>query len=222
MSANLTIGASGSTKTLMVYGSGTFSTSLSVGTDATIGGNATIGAKTTTSTAKSLSVYGRNNSTTPALNIYGVYGNNSAYLSSLYTASDGLHITTALNVAGNITATGNIVAGTASDRRLKKGIHTIKNDAVDVLWRLHPVTFEWNDTAGELGGLSGVSAGFIADEFNDIIPNATRKIWDEYDAIDYERVIPYLVAGWKAQQRCIHAMDKEIKELKRRLGDVVQ
>lgn len=220
MSANLTIGSSSSTKTLMVYGSATFSTSLSVGTDATIGGNTTIGAKTSTSTAKALSVYGRNNSTNPALNIYGVYGNNSAYLSSLYTASDGLHITTALNVAGNITATGNIVAGTASDRRLKDHIKTMGADtAIGVLKALRPVTFEWNDLAGELGGFSGDSRGFVADEYKDIIPNATRKIWGTYDAIDYQQAIPYLVAGWQAQQQRIEALTDEIERLKRRLGD---
>ena len=213
MSANLTIGSSSSTKTLMVYGSGTFSTSLNVGTDATIGGNTTIGAKTSTSTAKSLSVYGRNNSTNPALNIYGVYGNNSAYLSSLYTASDGLHITTALNVAGNITATGNIVAGTASDRRLKDHVKTMGADtAIAVLQALRPVTFEWNDLAGELGGFSGDSRGFVADEYNRIIGNATRKIWGTYDAIDYQQAIPYLVAGWQA-------LYEEVQRLKRRLGD---
>ena len=213
MSANLTIGSSSASKTLMVYGSATFSTSLAVGTDATIGGNTTIGAKTTTSTAKALSVYGRNNSTNPALNIYGVYGNNSAYLSSLYTASDGLHITTALNVSGNITATGNIVAGTASDRRLKDHIKTMGADtAIGVLKALRPVTFEWNDLAGELGGFSGDSRGFVADEYKDIIPNATRKIWGTYDAIDYQQAIPYLVAGWQA-------LYEEVQRLKRRLGD---
>ena len=213
MSANLTIGANNSAKSLMVYGSATFSTSLSVGTDATIGGNTTIGAKTTTSTAKALSVYGRNNSTNPALNIYGVYGNNSAYLSSLYTASDGLHITTALNVAGNITATGNIVAGTASDRRLKDHIKTMgAEQAIAVLQALRPVTFEWNDLAGELGGFSGDSRGFVADEYNRIIGNATRKIWGSYDAIDYQQAIPYLVAGWQA-------LYAEVQRLKRRLGD---
>lgn len=207
MSANLTIGSSSSTKSLMVYGSGTFST------DLTVGGNATIGAKTSTSTAKALSVYGRNNSTNPALNIYGVYGNNSAYLSSLYTASDGLHITTTLNVAGNITATGNIVAGTASDRRLKDHIKTMAADtAIGVLKALRPVTFEWNDLAGELGGFSGDSRGFVADEYKDIIPNATRKIWGSYDAIDYQQAIPYLVAGWQA-------LYDEVQRLKRRLGD---
>ena len=207
MSANLTIGSSSSTKTLMVYGSGTFST------DLTVGGNTTIGAKTSTSTAKALSVYGRNNSTNPALNIYGVYGNNSAYLSSLYAASDGLHITTTLNVAGNITATGNIVAGTASDRRLKDHIKTMAaQTAVDVLKALRPVEYEWNEKAGELGGLTGVSRGFVADEYKDIIPNATRKIWGSYDAIDYQQAIPYLVAGWQA-------LYAEVQELKRRLGD---
>ena len=74
------------------------------------------------------------------------------------------------------------------------------------------VTFEWNDLAGELGGFSGDSRGFIADEYNCIIGNATRKIWGIYDAIDYQQAIPYLVAGWQA-------LYEEVQRLKRRLGD---
>ena len=218
MSGNLTIGASNSAKSLMVYGSGTFSTSLNVGTDASFGGNVTIGAQTSTTTAKALTIYGRNNSTNPALNIYGVASASSRYLSSLYVASDGLHITTALNVAGNIIATGNIVAGSASDRRLKKEIRTItRNEAADVLWALNPVTYQWNELAARLGDLRGVGRGFLADEFLDKLPNAGRKIWGEYDAIDYEQVIPYLVAGWKEQQRRIVELETELKVMRRAL-----
>lgn len=195
----------------------TFSTSyLRKDTDDTMSGNLTIGGRTSTSAAKTLSVYGRNSSTNPALNIYGVYGNNSSYLSSLYTASDGLHITTALNVAGNIIATGNIVAGSASDRRLKKNIRGITlGEAADLLSVLNPVVFEWNDKATELGRLSGVSRGFLADEYLDLIPNAGRKIWGEYDAIDYEQVIPYLVAGWQQQHLRIRELEIELEELRR-------
>jgi hypothetical protein len=112
------------------------------------------------------------------------------------------------------------VAGTASDRRLKDHIKTMGADtAIGVLKALRPVTFEWNEVAGELGGFSGDSRGFVADEYNRIIGNATRKIWGTYDAIDYQQAIPYLVAGWQAQQKRIEALTDEIERLKRRLGD---
>ena len=224
MAGNLTIGASNANKSLMLYGTATISSTLDVG------GNTTIGAKSTTGAAKTLTVYGRNNSTTPALTIGGVYGNNSAYVSSLYTASDGLHITTALNVAGNIVATGNIVAGSASDRRLKEDVRSITlQEAADLLSVLNPVVYRWNDEAAKLGGLRGIGRGFLADEYLDLLPNAGRKIWGDYDAIDYEQTIPYLVAGWQQQNLRIRILEGEIAYLKeenqrlnRRLRDVVQ
>ena len=223
MSANLTIGSSSSNKSLTVYGSGSFTGTMAIGGDTTIGGN-------TTSTAKSLTVYGKNTSTAPALNIYGVQNNSTRYLSSLYVASDGLHITTSLNVSGNIVATGGITAGSASDRRLKKDIRTITlGEAADLLMVLNPVVYEWNDEAAKLGGLHGVGRGFIADEYLNLLPNAGRKIWGEYDAIDYEQVIPYLVAGWQQQNLRSRILESEVKFLKeeidrlnRRMRDVIR
>ena len=221
MSANLTIGSSSANKSLTLYGTATITG------NSTFGGNVTVGGYSSgQSTAKTVTIYGRNNASYPALILYGVASASSRYECDLYVASDGLHTTTAmvlgggLTVSGNITATGNIVAGSASDRRLKDDIQTIEwKDACDILCRLRPVQYEWNGDAERLGGLTGVSRGFIADEYSNIIPNASRKIWGHYDAIDYNQVIPYLVAGWQAQQQTIRRLEGEIETLKRRLGD---
>ena len=132
-----------------------------------------------------------------------------------YLPITGGTLTGSLTVQGNVTATGNVVAGSASDRRLKKDIRTISlTEASDLLSVLNPVVFQWNEKAGELGGLSGVSRGFLADEYLDILPNAGRKIWGEYDAIDYNQVIPYLVAGWQQQNLRIRILEGEIADLK--------
>lgn len=188
-------------------------------TDDTMSANLTIG-QPYLSGSKTLTIYGRNNDTTPALTIYGVASATTRYTTKIYRDAKALQLVSSLAVDGNITATGNIVAGTASDRRLKDHIKTMAADtAIGVLKALRPVTFEWNEVAGELGGFSGDSRGFVADEYNRIIPNATRKIWGTYDAIDYQQAIPYLVAGWQAQQQRIEALTDEIERLKRRLGD---
>lgn len=218
MSANLTIGANGSTKTLMVYGSGTFSTTLNVGSDATIGGNVTIGAQTGTTTAKTLTIYGRNNSTTPALTIVGVVSSSSRYATSIWRDASALQIGSDVFVNGNFKASGYSNAGaSASDRRLKNDIRSITlTEAADLLSVLNPVVFQWNQNAELLseGGLKGVSRGFIADEFLDLLPNAGRKMWGNYDAICYEQVIPYLVAGWQQQNLRIRILEGEISALR--------
>ncbi len=114
-------------------------------------------------------------------------------------------------VAGNITAAGNVTAGSASDRRLKRNLRELTDyDALTTLNALRPVAFEWNDIAGALGGLMGQGQGFIADEFKAIVPNASRKIWGEYDAIDYTAVVPYLVRGWQLLMERIKALESRL------------
>lgn len=189
-------------------------------TDDTMSANLTIG-QPNLSGSKTLTIYGRNNDTTPALTIYGVASATTRYATKIYRDSTALHIDSSVSITGNIIATGYIDAGLSpSDRRLKKDIKTMDfAEATHVLAALRPVTFAWNEKASELGQFAGDSRGFIADEYNCIIGNATRKMWGEYDAIDYHQVIPYLVAGWQLQQRRIEALTGGIEKLRRRLGD---
>ena len=200
--------------------------SSTVATPATIYGDLTVG---TTSTNKTVTICG---STSAALTIKG----GSSYTTNIYRTSSALYISNAISVggnidaSGNITATGQVTAGSASDRRLKSSIEDISiNVAADILARLHPVSFCWNDDAKRLSGgqLSGESRGFIADEYLDVIHNSGRKIWGEYDAIDYDQTIPYLVGGWQQHNMRIRILESEIAALKidneilrRRLQDV--
>ena len=189
-------------------------------TDDTMSANLTIG-QPNLSGSKTLTIYGRNNDTTPALTIYGVASATTRYATKIYRDSTAMHIDSSVSITGNIIATGYIDSGLSpSDRRLKKDIKTMDfAEATHVLAALRPVTFAWNEKASELGQFAGDSRGFIADEYNCIIGNATRKMWGEYDAIDYNQVIPYLVAGWQLQQRRIEALTGGIEKLRRRLGD---
>lgn len=136
----------------------------------------------------------------------------------------------ALYVANNIVATGEVSAGNASDRRLKKDISTLSEGETEyVLSALNPVSFIWNEKAEELsnGRKRGIAYSFVADEFLSLLPNAGRKMWDEYDAIYTEQVVPYLTKGWQMHERRlsdherrIQELEKENKELKRQLRRV--
>ncbi len=123
-----------------------------------------------------------------------------------------------LSVSGNIYASGAITAGTASDRRLKDNICTIdQNKAIEVLMSLNPITYEWNDKAKELGGYEGISQGFIAQEYESIIPNSGRAIWGEYRAIDYTKAIPYMVSVEQNHETRLQYLERENNELKQEL-----
>ena len=215
------------------YGNGFPSSYLRKDIDQVMEGNLSIGAKTTTSEAKTLTIYGSNNSDNPAIIIHGVSAANISKQAKIWRDNDYLQIFCNTRVDGNFVATGYSDAGaSASDRRLKKNIRGITlTEAEGLLSVLNPVVFEWNEKAAELGQLSGVSHGFIADEFLKLLPNAGRKMWGEYDALYYEQVIPYLVAGWQQQNLRLRIAEAEIKNLKddydllrRRLreGNVIQ
>lgn len=131
---------------------------------------------------------------------------------------------------GNISATGEVSAGNASDRRLKKDITTLsEGETAHVLSHLNPVSFTWNAKAEELSGgdKKGIARSFVADEFLSLLPNAGRKMWDDYDAIYTEQVVPYVVKGWQMHERRlsdherrIEELEKENRELKRQLRRV--
>lgn len=181
----------------------------------TIAGDLTVGGSSGTSACKIATFYGRTSASYPALKIYGVASSSSSYVTNIYRDSSYLQIDSGVKVAGNLLATGAVTAGAASDRRLKKNIKAINQiKAEELLSALNPVIFEWNDDAARLGHLFGVSRGFLADEYLKVLPNAGRKIWDKYDAIDYNQVIPYLVAGWQRQNLTIRALEGDIKSLK--------
>ncbi len=192
--------------------------SSSAATPMTVFGHLTVGSDASTSACKTLTLYGRTSSSYPALSIYGVVNADTSYRTDIYRDSTALKITSSVAVTGNITASGAITAGSASDRRLKKDIKSIDiNTAAEVLAHLHPVRFAWNDIARELGELSGQSCGFLADEYLTVIPSAGRKIWGDYDAIDYNQSIPYLVAGWQQQNMRIRILEGEISALRQEI-----
>lgn len=123
-----------------------------------------------------------------------------------------------LFIYGNLTSTGSITFGSASDRRLKDNIKSMTDEqATYVLKALNPVTYQWNSTAYELGKLSGVSDGFIADEYEKLIPNSGRDIWANYRAINYERATSYLVKGWQNHETRLEKAERRIKELENEL-----
>ena len=204
-----------STSYSLVVGSSSVATPATIYGNVTTYGNVTIGDNSGTSACKTLTVYGRTSSSYPAITIYGVASSSTRYSTNIYRDATYLQIGSSVYISGNLVITGNSTSGQASDRRLKDDIKTIDiNKASDLVAQLRPVEFSWNEKAAQLGQLSGRSRGFIADEYLQLIPEAGRKIWGEYDAIDYNQAIPYIVAAWQQQNMRIRILEGEISSLK--------
>lgn len=121
--------------------------------------------------------------------------------------------TTASGTTGQIRATGDIVAH-FSDDRLKTRLGNIEN-AVDKINTLSTFYYEPNETAQNLGYESHRYVGLSAQEVQEILPEVIKPapIDDKYLTIQYEKLVPLLVAAIKEQQ-------KEIDNLKSMFGEI--
>lgn len=118
-----------------------------------------------------------------------------------------------LTMYGNITATGAITAGAASDARLKTNIFTLSDsDAKALIMALRPVSFTWNDKATELyDQYKGDDLGFVAQEVENVLPVAIGTIFKKYKRLDQTKFIAPLVAVAKDHETRIEKLEKEVK-----------
>lgn len=99
-----------------------------------------------------------------------------------------------------------------SDQRLKKDIADV-NDGLSKIMKLRPVYYNWKNTE-EYGKQREV--GFIAQEANKVIPEVAstfKKDGEEYNSINYSRVVAVLTKAIQEQQALIESQNKRIAEL---------
>jgi tetrahydromethanopterin S-methyltransferase subunit B len=104
-----------------------------------------------------------------------------------------------LDMSGNLTATGNVTA--YSDRRIKENITPI-TEALSKVQRLTGNTYTRNDQEDT----ATKYAGLIAQEVEDVLPEAVREADDGIKVLDYNATIALLV--------------ESIKELKAEVDDL--
>ncbi|MGA1867046.1 MAG: tail fiber domain-containing protein [bacterium] len=120
-----------------------------------------------------------------------------------------------LQVNGTAYATG--AAGALSDLRHKKNVSNISFDAIEVINQLRPVSFEWKEP--EDSGMEGTQLGFIAQEVEEVLPEAvlTQDNEEQTKGLKYNALITVLVEAIKAQQVQIEELKTINIELKARI-----
>jgi hypothetical protein len=151
-------------------------------------------------------VIGKNITTTTSCTFYT---NNSTITCHLQVGGT----TTLSSTTGRIDATNDIVAYSTSDCRLKENIKPIDN-ALCKLVGVSGNTFNWKplteEEVKEIHGHSGKDVGVIAQEIEEILPEAVTTRDSGYKAVNYEKIVPLLIEAIKDQQ-------KQIDELKSKL-----
>jgi len=100
-----------------------------------------------------------------------------------------------------------VTYNTTSDIRLKQDIEPL--EATDKLMAMNPVSYAWKaDPDGQR------SMGFIAQEMQEVMPEAVSTGDDDMMQMDYGRITPILVSALQDAHRKIDELAAEIAELK--------
>jgi hypothetical protein len=116
-----------------------------------------------------------------------------------------------VQVGGDLSATGNIIAYYSSDKRLKDNITPITNP-LSKLSKLGGYEFDWNNNHPMFKGTHDV--GVIAQEVQDIHPEIVGDMVGGYLGVKYEKLVPLLIEGIKELSSKVEFLENEIKELK--------
>ena len=110
--------------------------------------------------------------------------------------------------AGQLSATGDIIAFSTSDQRLKDNIATIPN-ALDKVLSISGNTFNWNEKSDKEGN----DVGVIAQEVLEVLPEAVTTRDNGYLAVRYEKLVPLLIEAIKEQQETIINLQNRLEIL---------
>lgn len=166
---------------------------------------------------------------TPGNITLGKYTGASSYTSWVLINKEGkvgigtTSPTSVLSVNGTADKPGGGSWGTFSDRRVKKDITDFK-DGLNVIAKLNPVTYRYNERSG-YKDLNKEYVGFIAQDVESTAPYMVNIIDDTKKSglkdkreLDESALTKILVNAIKEQQREIEKLGKDIEELKKKVS----
>ena len=129
-----------------------------------------------------------------------------------------------VNLYGNFAGNGNItVSGyisSSSDIKLKRNIYSITSNALNIIDKINPVNFIWNNNIDiALDNRDKNDIGFIAQELETVIPLAVNEYLsletnNKYKNIKYDKILPYLIKGIQELNSNVIEYKKEVKKIK--------
>ena len=116
--------------------------------------------------------------------------------------------TTASGVGGEIRATGDIVAFFSSDIRLKENIVPIAN-ALEKVNQISGNTYDWKEGFETIHSHKGTDVGVIAQEIEEVLPQAVVDRETGYKAVNYEKIVPLLIEAIKQLSAKIDSLENK-------------
>ena len=119
-----------------------------------------------------------------------------------------IHIDSNTIVNGTLESTGDVVAYSSSDRRLKDNILPISNP-LQKINSIGGYSFDWNVEKQHI--YKGKDYGVIAQEIEEILPELVDTRENGYKAVKYDKLVSLLIEG-------IKELSQEVKELKEKIN----
>ena len=125
--------------------------------------------------------------------VLNITGNDTSATLNVNTGNILALTSTTATVAGTLYSTGDIVAYSTSDERLKDNIESIP-DAVSKVNAIRGVSFNWNDNQSVY---TGRDIGVVAQEIEAIFPELVSTRENGYKAVKYEKLVAVLIEAVK-------------------------
>jgi hypothetical protein len=161
------------------------------------------------------------NITTVSASAWGAFQSASSYSSSFASRlateefKSTIFATTGSNtfkdnqiISGSLNVTGDVVAYSTSDERLKDNIQLISNP-IQKVNQLRGVEFDWNDKSMFKAGKHDY--GVIAQDVQKVLPELVKETHSGFLGVDYDKIVGLLIEVVKEQE-------KRIKELENKIG----
>ena len=116
-------------------------------------------------------------------------------------------ISTGVKITGELQVTDDITAFWTSDERLKDNITPIENSIAKIL-SISGNTFDWNEKSNK----EGHDVGLIAQEIEQVLPEAVVTRDNGYLAVDYHKVVPLLVEAIKELTGKVDALEQKLSD----------
>ena len=118
----------------------------------------------------------------------------------------------ALHINGTTACSGNVWT---SDLRKKQDINPLEINAIEIIKKLNPVTYEWKEIKDI--GMKGLQMGFIAQELEMILPSMviTSNDDEKSKGVKYIELLAVYAKAIQELQQEIELTKKEIELLKK-------
>lgn len=137
-------------------------------------------------------------------------GNGNKYgLANQLTFITGCTSAGYIDSGNNLVINGDIVAFNASDHRQKDQVTPLV-DSLDKLRKIDGVSFIWNENCSRADQVDRSDVGVIAQQVQEVLPEAVKERDDGYMAVDYYKLVPLLIESIKQLEAKVDALQNPV------------